>query len=150
MDWALAIRRNRGALERALAALFVLAGFDESGPAYHARTATLPRYLHAHALRILRAAESAIRRLIVISAREVAVPAAPGAGAVALGRAQRRDGGGEVQGFQDVGGGAPSSSVRASMVASVSGVAAGSAGTTRKSVRSSGGSASVRHERHSA
>ena len=31
----------------------------------------LPRHLHAHALRILRAAESAIRRLIVIAARDV-------------------------------------------------------------------------------
>jgi hypothetical protein len=81
MDWTLAIRRNRGALERVLAALFVLAGFDASGPAGHTRTATLPRYLHAYAMRILRAAEPAIRRLIVISAQDfVAQPRPSGDG----------------------------------------------------------------------
>src|SRR5690606_3865025 len=38
---------------------------------------TLPRHLHAHARRILRAAESAIRRLVVIAAREVVVETRP-------------------------------------------------------------------------
>jgi hypothetical protein len=41
--------------------------------------ATLPRHLHNHVLRILRAAESAVRRLIVIAARDlVVVVVAPG------------------------------------------------------------------------
>ena len=97
MDWTLAIKRNRGALERVLAALFALAGLDTgqsalgswpSGPdskpvgagaVSDCRLPTaqcpllLPRHLYAYAVRILRAAESAIRRLIVIAAREVAV-----------------------------------------------------------------------------
>ena len=76
MDWTLAIKRNREALVRVLTALFALVGLPDDrtpGP----RTVTLPRHLHAHVLRILRAAESAIRRLIVISAREVAVQPRP-------------------------------------------------------------------------
>ncbi len=71
MDWTLAIKRNRGALERILAALFALAGLVDGKSAIGLEPATLPRHLHAHVLRILRAAESAIRRLIVIAAREV-------------------------------------------------------------------------------
>jgi hypothetical protein len=96
MDWELAIKRNREALLRILAALFALVGFDEElpfSPCGVRRTGQdpwlgpgrwpsgarsdegfiLPRHLHAHALRILRAAESAIRRLIVIAAREIEV-----------------------------------------------------------------------------
>ncbi|MEX0956251.1 MAG: hypothetical protein WDZ83_13675 [Rhizobiaceae bacterium] len=72
MDWELAIRRNREALERILAALCALVGLPDD-PAGGREAATLPRHLHAHALRILRAAEAAIRRLIVIAAREVVV-----------------------------------------------------------------------------
>ncbi|MEX0954480.1 MAG: hypothetical protein WDZ83_04615 [Rhizobiaceae bacterium] len=71
MDWDLAIRRNREALLRILAALFSLVALPEGEPAGGSHT--LPRHLHAYALRILRAAESAIRRLVVIAAREVAV-----------------------------------------------------------------------------
>jgi hypothetical protein len=83
MDWELAIRRNREALLRILAALFAMVGLDD-GPhpersedlapkaASEPRT-TLPRHLHAYALRILLATEAAIRRLIVIAAREVVV-----------------------------------------------------------------------------
>jgi hypothetical protein len=77
MDWDLAIRRNREALERILAALFAMLGLD-GDPCPDARAEgeprrTLPRRLHTHVLRILRAAESAIRRLIVIAAREIVV-----------------------------------------------------------------------------
>ncbi len=85
MDWALAIRRNRGALERVLAALFALVGLadgphperSEDGqdpwlaPKAVGEPRRVPRNLHAYALRILRAAEAAIRRLIVIAARDV-------------------------------------------------------------------------------
>ncbi|WP_210326091.1 hypothetical protein [Oricola nitratireducens] len=68
INWDRAIARNRDALLRILAALFAMAGLvdGESG-------ATLPRHLHNHILRILRAAESAVRRLIVIAARDVVV-----------------------------------------------------------------------------
>ncbi|MEX0955570.1 MAG: hypothetical protein WDZ83_10200 [Rhizobiaceae bacterium] len=77
MDWNLAIKRNREALERILAALFALVGLDESGPSPVLQSAILPRHLHSHALRILRVAEAAIRRLIVIAAREVTVQPRP-------------------------------------------------------------------------
>ena len=92
MDWELAIRRNREALERILVALFALVGLDgdphPEGPqdgqdrwlapkAEGEPRMTLQRHLHAHARRILRAAESAIRRLIVIAAREIVVQPRP-------------------------------------------------------------------------
>ena len=88
MDWELAIRRNREALMRILAALFALVGLDDAphpeGPqdgqdpwlapkAEGEPRRTLPRHPHAYALRILLATEAAIRRLIVIAAREIAV-----------------------------------------------------------------------------
>ena len=75
MDWDLAIRRNREALERILAALFALVGLPEGKAAGGPHT--LPRHLYAHALRILRAAEAAIRRLILIAAREIVVQPRP-------------------------------------------------------------------------
>jgi hypothetical protein len=83
MDWQLTISRNREALQSILAALFALAGLDD-GPhpersedlalkAEGEPRRTLPRHLHAYALRILLATEAAIRRLVVIAAREIAV-----------------------------------------------------------------------------
>jgi hypothetical protein len=99
MDWDLAIRRNREALLSILAALFALVGLPEgalapTSPLWGGRrgerseadpgggcdpaiAATLPLHLHAYALRVLRAAESAIRRLIVIAARDIAVQPRP-------------------------------------------------------------------------
>jgi hypothetical protein len=76
MDWALAIRRNREALLRIVAALFLLVGLPDDEPAGNSHT--LPRHLHAYARRILRAAEAAIRRLVVIAAREIEVQPRPG------------------------------------------------------------------------
>jgi hypothetical protein len=72
INWDRAIARNREALLRILAALFAMAGF-----AGGATATTLPRHLHNHVLRILRAAESAVRRLIVIAARDLVVVVAP-------------------------------------------------------------------------
>ncbi|MEX0955097.1 MAG: hypothetical protein WDZ83_07795 [Rhizobiaceae bacterium] len=92
MDWALAIKRNREALERILAGLFSLVGLAGDDPAGGPQTATLPRHLHAHVLRILRAAESAIRRLIVIAARDVTVEVRPGGKASLPGLASLRKG----------------------------------------------------------
>lgn len=56
MDWTLAIERNRDALLRMLDALLLLAGGG----------AVMPRHLRTQAWRILRPAESALRRLIVV------------------------------------------------------------------------------------
>ncbi|WP_193177141.1 hypothetical protein [Oricola nitratireducens] len=72
INWDRAIARNRDALLRILAALFVMTDLAEGATA-----ATMSRYLHNHILRILRAAESAVRRLIVIAARDLVVVVAP-------------------------------------------------------------------------
>jgi hypothetical protein len=72
INWDRAIARNREALLRILAALFAMAGLVDGES-----DATLPRHLHNHILRILRAAESAVRRLIVIAARGLVVVVAP-------------------------------------------------------------------------
>jgi hypothetical protein len=64
MDWQLAIHRNRDALLRIIAALVVLAGLAEG-------RAVISRHLHSAILRILRPAESAVRRLIMIAARGI-------------------------------------------------------------------------------
>ena len=69
MDWARAIERNSEALKAIVAALFVMLGSQA--------VARLPRPLHRAVLSVLRPAESAVRRLIVIAARGlVAKPAA--------------------------------------------------------------------------
>jgi hypothetical protein len=72
MDWPSAIERNSDALKGIVAALFVL--LEAAGGATVAR---LPRPLHRAVLRVLRPAESAVRRLIVIAARGLAVKPAP-------------------------------------------------------------------------
>jgi hypothetical protein len=92
MDWDLAIRRNREALSRILAALFAMVGLPEDELADG--TTTLPRHLHAHVQRILRAAESAIRRLIVIAARDVVARPRPGSSPVYGGGVAEGGGGG--------------------------------------------------------
>ncbi|HEV7255653.1 MAG TPA: hypothetical protein VGN97_21455 [Mesorhizobium sp.] len=71
MDWDYAIERNREALKRVLAALVAMAGLAvllASG----ARP-TLPRHLHRAVLRLLRPAESAVRRLVIVAARGLVV-----------------------------------------------------------------------------
>ncbi len=80
MDWALAIDRNREALMRIVAALFAMAGLagDEvPGPSRGPRNATLPNPIYRAILRVLRPAESATRRLVVILARGLAVTLPP-------------------------------------------------------------------------
>jgi hypothetical protein len=68
MDWPLIIERNRERLLAVLAPLFVLLGLDPR-TGFDARRADLPRHLYRALLIILRPAESAVRRLIVIAAR---------------------------------------------------------------------------------
>jgi hypothetical protein len=69
MDWARAIERNSDALNGIVAALFALLG--------EAPAARILPSLHRAVLRLLRPAESAMRRLIVIAARGLVVKLAP-------------------------------------------------------------------------
>ncbi len=72
MDWARAIERNREALKLIVAALFAMLGV-----AGGATLARIPRGLHTAVLRLLRPAESATRRLVVIMARDLVVKLRP-------------------------------------------------------------------------
>ena len=72
MDWARAIERNSEALKEIIAELFAMLEF-----AGVATVARLPRSVHSAVLRVLRPAESAVRRLIVIAARGLVVKLAP-------------------------------------------------------------------------
>jgi hypothetical protein len=72
VDWDLAIKRNSEALKGIIADLFAM--LELAGLATVAR---LPRSLHCAVLRVLRPAESAVRRLIVIAARGLVVKLAP-------------------------------------------------------------------------
>jgi hypothetical protein len=70
MNWALAIERNRTALLAAVSAIVALiGGRDARGP--------ILRAVRNAALALLRPAESACRRLIVIAARGLVVKSAP-------------------------------------------------------------------------
>jgi hypothetical protein len=72
MDWARAIERNSKALKAIIEVLFALLGLDGADAA-----SRIPRSLHSAVLGVLRPAESAVRRLIVIAARGVVVKFAP-------------------------------------------------------------------------
>ena len=66
-DWAAVIERNRAILLRIVAMLCAMAGMTDSET-----PKTLPRHRLNAVRRILRTAESAMRRLIVIAARQIA------------------------------------------------------------------------------
>ena len=68
MDWPLVIDRNRTALLTIIVALMGSLGLVAGG-----RLTVLPLFLYRRALRILRPAESAVRRLIMIVAHEMAL-----------------------------------------------------------------------------
>jgi hypothetical protein len=72
MDWNQAIERNSKALKAIIEVLFALLGLDGAEAA-----SRIPRSLHSAVLAVLRPAESAVRRLIVIAARNVVVKLAP-------------------------------------------------------------------------
>ena len=72
MDWDLAIKRNSEALNRIVAALFAMLGLDGVAP-----VGRIPQPLHRAVLRVLRPAESAVRRLIIIVARGLVVKLSP-------------------------------------------------------------------------
>ena len=62
MDWPLIVERNRERLLIAIAPLLAVLGFDQR------RREEVPRHLHSFLITLLRPAESAVRRLIVIAA----------------------------------------------------------------------------------
>ena len=68
MDWAMAIERNSEALLRVVAALVAMVRVKGGGVA-----AYLPRDVYSAALILLRPAESAVRRLIIMAARGIVV-----------------------------------------------------------------------------
>ena len=72
MDWARAIERNSEALKGIVAALFAMLGLVGSET-----VSRIPKPLHRAVLRVLRPAESAVRRLVVIAARGLVVKVAP-------------------------------------------------------------------------
>ena len=67
-DWARAIERNSEALKGIVAELFAMLGL-----AGEATVSRIPRSLHSAVLHVLRPAESAVRRLIIIAARGLVV-----------------------------------------------------------------------------
>ncbi|MEW9807535.1 hypothetical protein ABUE31_16215 [Mesorhizobium sp. ZMM04-5] len=99
MDWNLAIERNTTTLKRVAAMLCAMAGLagltsplaGEDGSARRGKAGSpaepgegcvspplvLPRHLHRAILRLLRPAESAVRRLIIVLARGLVVTLAP-------------------------------------------------------------------------
>jgi hypothetical protein len=72
VDWDLAIKRNSEALKGIIEVLFALLRLDGTDAA-----SRIPRSLHSAVLGVLRPAESAVRRLIVIAVRGVVVKLAP-------------------------------------------------------------------------
>jgi len=71
-NWDLAIKRNSEALKGIVAALFTMLGLDGTDT-----LSRIPPKLHRAVLRVLRPAESAVRRLIVIAARGIVVKLVP-------------------------------------------------------------------------
>ncbi len=71
-NWDLAIKRNSEALKGIIEALFAMLGLDGE-----ASVGRIPHRLHRAVLRVLRPAESAVRRLIVVAARGLVVKVAP-------------------------------------------------------------------------
>ncbi len=72
IDWNKAIEINRAALNHIVAEIFALLELALAGKVSH-----LPHLLHRKVLRILRPAESALRRLIIIMAKDVNVATRP-------------------------------------------------------------------------
>ncbi len=75
MDWDLVISSNRERLLRIVAALFAMAGLVHGADGPDTRSVYLPRSLRLAILLVLRPAESAVRRLIIIAARGLVLKA---------------------------------------------------------------------------
>src|SRR5262245_22793613 len=72
MDFDLAIERNREPLLRIIAALFAMIGLSEAGAVER-----LSQPIYRAVLRVLRPAEAAVLRLIIIVARDIVVKPSP-------------------------------------------------------------------------
>lgn len=117
MDWNAAIERHRTALKRVLVTLAALAGLVDRQLAIGSRQSdsaqadrpdcllptadclTLPRHLHRAVLRLLRPAEAAARRLVIVAARGIEKPPVSSPHRVRGGevaRAARRSGGKQI------------------------------------------------------
>ena len=72
MDWDRAIERNREPLLRIVAALFAMIGLSEDG-----QVERLSRPVYRAVLFVLRPAEAAVRRLIIVAARGMVVKPSP-------------------------------------------------------------------------
>jgi hypothetical protein len=72
MDWDRAIERNREPLLRIVAALFAMIGLSEAG-----QVERLSRPVYRAVLLVLRPAEAAVRRLIIVAARGMVVKPSP-------------------------------------------------------------------------
>jgi hypothetical protein len=72
MDWDRAIERNREPLLRIVAALFAMIGLSEAG-----QVERLSRPVYRAVLLVLRPAEAAVRRLIIVAARGIVVKSSP-------------------------------------------------------------------------
>ena len=79
----IAVDRNHAALKRILASLVAMAGWTATGGTFlRARgdagsASTLPRHLYVAILRLLRPAEAATRRLVIVLARGISVTLPP-------------------------------------------------------------------------
>lgn len=74
MDWKGAIEHHHAALRRIVAVLVAMAGLVRGGDVSTEVPETLPRHLHRTLLRLLRPAEAAARRLIILAARGIEAP----------------------------------------------------------------------------
>src|SRR5688500_12119699 len=72
MDWAFAIERHREPLLRIVAALFAMIGLTEAG-----QVERLSRPVYRAVLLVLRPAEAAVRRLVIVAARGMVVKSSP-------------------------------------------------------------------------
>ncbi|MBL8894892.1 MAG: hypothetical protein JNJ53_09845, partial [Rhizobiales bacterium] len=72
MDWNFAIESKRAPLLGVVAKLFAKIGLSEGGSVER-----ISKPLHRSVLKILRSAESAVRRLIVAAARDIVVEPKP-------------------------------------------------------------------------
>lgn len=94
IDWDHAVRRHSEALRGIVAELFVLLGLVGD-----AKVSRIPPSLHRAVLRVLRPAESALRRLIVVAARGLVVEPAPSR-PMPKGKVIRKGGGGSPPAFR--------------------------------------------------
>jgi hypothetical protein len=94
-DWSRAIARNRDALAAILACLFAMLGLTEGGT-----VARISHRFHRKVLRVLKPAESAVRRLIVIAARGLSAKPVASRAAPQRGGIKRKGGSSRRPSFQ--------------------------------------------------